>query len=456
MTGTTDPATALAAEMEDAGEFSRVIQIRDLLGRFDKTHLSQATKEFMVRDLAAADLTIEGDITSMRRTDAATITLGPRRREWLANAHKRLSVDVAPTLWLVDAPARPFNLGATQVGRDSVKWFNIPIHQVADPDVLLADLYPALKLHCAELEHRGLAGLLSDAASVGVHQSLHAPGTRTVTVSYLRAVAGTGDAHGGTSRAGTLHRQKVQLIAGPNWLITAWSPCEVLSRRSDIEAVTPDCLSAFERSRDHLVRRWHQVDVTSGHDLGTAVLAGIVGEYAAVRGQLYAWLDSWEEAFYKKAAGVERDTLIDLRTFATKIRQDLLDLSQPQEAAAAAWFSVSAQSTSEVQRLASELQRTLDDMRAFGDALRVSVELIGTSLAETQQKQNSLLSISLAIISVALLGPSLAAQLLAVQSDYVLRPRPVGIAIIFLAGLVFGLALLGVGWLVHRRRLTRL
>jgi hypothetical protein len=288
-------------------------------------------------------------------------------------------------------------------------WFDVDPAR-ATPDQVLDELWP----FCGSEFTREMSEDLLDAGRRPGVRSYGGDGrVRLVTVFEMETqehdrVTGVASA----SKAGTIVFRSVGLLVGSDWLITCWH--EDPLRTASLGVM------------DAVVRRFHGgSDTPTPGDIGINVMYVLMSTYPATERRLRAWLDAWEADFHAhlddtsgpSLAGLERATLVDLRTELSQLRSHLHAFERPGVDPGEAWFT-NLRDRETPLRTREVINSTLSDVADLDSALRTSLDLLVTTSAAEQAEaagaqavQARRLNQQVALVTSVLLVPSFLAEL---------------------------------------------
>lgn len=455
-------AQSIAEELVCGPQYPLTLELDDLWNRFVvalDTMEQHPNREEFLGAIQAALARANVDVSAPLAPDPdpsreIALELGSAyERAWETIAEGTEGVD--GTVWKPGGPGD--RLGPYDIDNVRAKvptWFNVDAasleERFPDPEQRADHVLGLLGTLCFGLSREAVLDLLTPDERPDVKKL-----DRSIRLVVMRQFTTHHSSDGalGTAKAGTLTERTVELCVGHGWLITVW-------HRALDQPAEPAPLSqlAYERTRDGVKERWERHGRgESAQDLGVFVMREIVDGYRDARRQLYTWLDEWDrQEFYERQSSSERETLRELRRQLTHVRQDIVAISHGEELTAShAWFVVTG-AVDEARELARGLERTLEDLRYFSDALRTSFELLATtSTAETltltdktlklaeenralrQQDSERLerLQRSFAFVTIAVLGPTVVGTLLGVNKAWVPGPPWLGVPLIFVLSL---------------------
>jgi Mg2+ and Co2+ transporter CorA len=241
---------------------------------------------------------------------------------------------------------------------------------------------------------------------------------RAVSAVQVKAkeTCGTRELHG-RSKAGALSFQLVEIVSNEHWLVTCW-------HRERIHCGVDEDAAAGEvpdhRSVDAAVAaRWQELGparARTAGDLGVLLLEEITNSYERARLELYAWLDSWELDFFRRAGDdqirtakeIDRRTLVDLRALASEFRRQVTPLDVPRKKAKDEFFS-SVSNCEPAERVDEVVDRSLDDLKDLTDRVRSSFDLVHLQMSDIQERHTVELQSKFEIIAAVFLAPTLIA-----------------------------------------------
>jgi len=190
--------------------------------------------------------------------------------------------------------------------------------------------------------------------------------------------------------------QPVEFLAGERWLICHWQRCKVyrIGSAEPIEADAQLC-DSIEKS---VAKRWLDQGGETAGDIGVLFLYELALEYSRARRALWNWGDSWEQEFYAQPAEGHPAKLVkpltDLHRLHGELHRRLAGLNVPRDCAVSGWFDQVRQRDT-ARRVDEMVDRSLANLRGFGDSLRQAVSLTQSyatlrhiSLAEEQKERS--------------------------------------------------------------------
>jgi hypothetical protein len=238
-------------------------------------------------------------------------------------------------------------------------------------------------LLCPDEEPRGKsysAGEIKLASSCHVKTHSHAPKERRGSVTRV---------------GGSLLIRPVEVLAGTDWLMTAWHPGRVFEGPNELAceaATTP------HGSETAIARRWACGTGESSGDLGTLLLHELSLDYADAHRALDRWLEDWELAYHhdldlqQAALSLRRRQLTELWGVMAVLR----DWIRPQNRTGLkddlgkAWLP--AKDAALVDKVDDRIDRALENIRQVAERLRASFGLVHMQqLEEARERRESLM-----------------------------------------------------------------
>jgi hypothetical protein len=191
-------------------------------------------------------------------------------------------------------------------GQDEVRWFDVDpgSHEPTSDDV--ERVLGALKASCPELNKVIVRDLLTpDSQPKAEIYGDEATGIRTVSVAALIAREVPDDDDDFDERDEQLLVQMVELVIGPNWLITCWHPGKSLNGGGVVTEGPRLLLEPFLSYVSHL---WvegrrdapaEELRPQGGNDLAAYLTKSLVATYGASLRMLQRWVSSWEAKFFQ-------------------------------------------------------------------------------------------------------------------------------------------------------------
>jgi hypothetical protein len=313
--------------------------------------------------------------------------------EWI----RRISV------WDEGKPPREVTL-ADLPGAEGLRWFEVVCGAEAADTVL-----PALQEHCPELTRPMLEDLLTpDEQPEGAR---YGPGVRLASSFSVVAWRPEEQVERGRPQGiGVLRFQPVELLAGPDWLITCWHPQRVFQGSKVIEEEAPgDAEELFEG----VAERWHRQPCETAGDLGIRVMHELALSYAPAHRDLYSWLEDWELSLYTKAEdggsgsnSGDLQQLPELWGLMAVLRNWLSPLNKPglQADLGRAWLpATDHEAVKEVDR---RVDKALAGLAQLSETLRQSFGLLHLEQTEEQRQRSESMQRRFEILAVAFLVPT--------------------------------------------------
>jgi Mg2+ and Co2+ transporter CorA len=218
-------------------------------------------------------------------------------------------------------------------------------------------------------------------------------------------------------RAGALVFQLVELLSNEHWLVTCWHRERIHCGVE--EDATTGAVGDHGGMAEVVAERWQELGpekAMKAGDLGVLILEEITNSYERARLELYAWLDSWELDFFRRAGNdrlthaeqIDRRTLIDLRALASEFRRQVNPLDTPRSKAASAFFTGVANSDS-AKQVDETVDHSLDDLRDLVDRVRSSFDLVHLQMSDIQQRHTVDMERKFEVIAALFLAPTLIA-----------------------------------------------
>lgn len=282
--------------------------------------------------------------------------------------------------------------------QNDVVWFDA--HPGADPHELLKLLAP----HCPGVEYAMVEDLLQpDDEPCGASYAggaIRLASAFSATAQRAEPEARRGEAQ----HAGVLLLDPVELLAGPDWLVTCWHPVRVFHGANELDSRPARGASSelLERVRN----RWAAGCGACAGDLGVLVLGELVLTYEPTARTLYSWLEDWELGLYVADLS-DRDTLAQLWGEMAVLRDWINPLNGigVRQDATRAWLPISRHD--EAIAVDDRIDRALGELRHLGDTLRASFSVLHVQQSEEDRDRSERIQRRVEVIAAAFLVPTL-------------------------------------------------
>jgi hypothetical protein len=204
--------------------------------------------------------------------------------------------------------------------------------------------------------------------------------------------------------AGVLEFQPVEILAGPDWLISCWHPTRVFQGAERIDGGRP---GSAERIFRGARSRWEHGRHGGAGDLGIAVMGELALSYAPAHRELLSWLEDWELSLYLDDELDSHDELPELWGLTAMFRNWLNPLSQPglREDIDKAWLPASDH---EAAVAVNEcVEGALVALGKLGETLRQSFGVLHVEQAEEQRQHDERTARRFETVAAAFLVPTL-------------------------------------------------
>jgi CorA-like Mg2+ transporter protein len=190
-----------------------------------------------------------------------------------------------------------------------VRWFDVDARGSEPSLDAVPEVSEKLQPWCPELNPMIVRDLLTpDAQPKSEIYGDERTGVRTVSVPALvaREIPDDDDEFDGLDEQ--LIVQIVELVVGPNWIITCWHPSRTLLGEGVVEEGPPLLREPF---LNHVGHRWMHDAADAAEpetakdagDLAVYLARSLVGTFGASLRMLQRWVSTWEVEFYKALGG---------------------------------------------------------------------------------------------------------------------------------------------------------
>lgn len=168
----------------------------------------------------------------------------------------------------------------------------------------------------------------------------------------------------------------VEFLSGERWLICNWQS----SKAYRIGDASPSDATPLLREdvENEVTGRWLAQGGQTTGDLGVLFLYVLALKYSKARRALWARLNAWERDFYSLQLGSDPtelvQTLRELHRLHGELNRRLEALNVPRDCADIGWFAMVSQRDT-AQSVDDIIDRSLHNLRSFGDSLRQAVSL---------------------------------------------------------------------------------
>jgi hypothetical protein len=319
----------------------------------------------------------------MNTTDVTSETAG-----WI----RRIS------LWPLEG--RPVDVSLEEIEEvEGFPWFELACdanHAAAAFDVLSA--------HCPGLTHLMLEDLLTpDDQPTG--KSYESGEIRLASSFSVVARRPDEKSERGTPQGvGVLAFQPVELLAGPDWLVTCWHPRRVFQGPKKIKDEPADDAVDLHRA---VVGRWEHGQRGNPADLGVSVMHELALTYAPAHRRLYTWLEDWELSLYIKDGLENQDQLPELWGLMAVLRDWLNPLNKPGLRADLGKAWLPATNHEAVIQVDDRVDRALAGLSKLSETLRQSFGLLHLEQTEEQRRHSERMQHRIEIAAAVFLVPTL-------------------------------------------------
>jgi CorA-like Mg2+ transporter protein len=204
--------------------------------------------------------------------------------------------------------------------------------------------------------------------------------------------------------AGVLEFQPVELLAGPDWLISCWHPTRTFQGAEKIVDGPPG--SAAELFRG-VQERWEHGRHGGAGDLGVAVMNELALSYAPAHRELLMWLEDWELSLYLDDELDSQDELPELWGLAAMLRKWLNPLNRPglRSDVGKAWLPATDHEA--VIEVDERVDKALAALAKLSETLRQSFGLLHVEQAEEKRQHDERTARRLEAVAAGFLVPTL-------------------------------------------------
>ncbi|MEZ0578021.1 CorA family divalent cation transporter [Nocardioides sp. MH1] len=298
-----ETASRIAAELHHGQRTERMAKVSSLLHAF-RSQGGHCDIHDMVQALRDEGVAVRCDPDTISRRDVLDLHVGDGGAVAPGGAR-----GVRVSHWRAGVPGTmvPLDDAAEAAEADQppgvVRWFEVD-PDAGDPAVQAADLLERLRPWCPELNLAMLTDLLTpDVQPKSETYGDERTGVRKVSVPALvtREQENKDDRFDGQDEQ--LVIQLVELVVGPDWMVTCWHPSRILRSGRPPEAGAPLLREPFT---SHVAHRWVQDPVDAARpdrpkeagDLAVYLARSLVATYGASLRMLQRWVSEWEVLFY--------------------------------------------------------------------------------------------------------------------------------------------------------------
>jgi Mg2+ and Co2+ transporter CorA len=390
-------------------------EVRALMQDFAIDRFTADAQERMSGALAGAGIAVEPDLRRLERRDTVFLSwsTGDGSGQDLARTVSPTTMADAVTLRIAHpggAVSRVRFPGSATQMQTAVRWFDIQrAKQLECPD-----LYRQLERFCVGLTDEMVADLVSLDPRPKMVQYDHGR-IRALSTFTVRAVeSDDGAPISSHSKAGLLIFNPVEILVGPQWVITCWHETQIFragQRINELPAAPPsDVYAAVERS-------WGTEYSTSG-DLAVLLLLQLAMTYKPACRHLYVWAEEWELDYFRTNHAYE-DTLLEMPGSVALLRDWLspLNISGMRHDITRAWFpGLSGSATVGGQvialRVDDRVDQSLAQLHEVSRLVRDGYQLLEVRRLKKAQDRDARFQRTIAIGGSAILLPTLVAGIM--------------------------------------------
>jgi hypothetical protein len=203
---------------------------------------------------------------------------------------------------------------------------------------------------------------------------------------------------------GLLRFQPVELLAGPDWLISCWHPMRTFRGPNKIGEEAPGSTDEIFRG---VVDRWLHGRCGGPGDLGLSVMHELALTYRPASRELLTWLEDWELSLYLDDEIDNRDQLPELWSLMAVLRSWLTPLNRPglRDDIGKSWLPASDHGA--VIAVDGRVDKSLGELARLSETLRQSFGLLHLEQAEEQRQHTERMQRRVEIAAAAFLVPTL-------------------------------------------------
>jgi CorA-like Mg2+ transporter protein len=266
------------------------------------------------------------------------------------------------------------------------------------------EVFEELGPHCASLERAMLKDLLTpDDEPRGV--TYGDGGIRLASTFSVETSRNDLKVERGTPQGiGLLRFQPVELLAGPDWLISCWHPMRTFRGPNKIGEEAPGSADEIFRG---VVDRWLHGRCGGPGDLGLSVMHELALTYRPASRELLTWLEDWELSLYLDDEIDNRDQLPELWSLMAVLRSWLTPLNRPglRDDIGKSWLPASDHGA--VIAVDDRIDKSLAELARLSETLRQSFGLLHLEQAEEQRQHTERMQRRVEIAAAAFLVPTL-------------------------------------------------
>ena len=203
---------------------------------------------------------------------------------------------------------------------------------------------------------------------------------------------------------GLLRFQPVELLAGPDWLISCWHPQRTFRGPNKIGEEAPGSGEELFRG---VADRWLHGRCGGPGDLGLSVMHELALSYRPASRELLTWLEDWELSLYLDDDLDNRDQLPELWSLMAVLRSWLTPLNRPglRDDIGKSWLPATDHGA--VIAVDERIDRSLADLGRLSETLRQSFGLLHLEQADEQRAHTERMQRRVEIAAAAFLVPTL-------------------------------------------------
>ena len=233
-----------------------------------------------------------------------------------------------------------------------------------------------------------------------------------------------------------LEASRIEVLLTKDWALSVWHPIKLITQSGNPSEPHQGELTWMRWAMDEMVEDTIATDeLTTGGDLGIALIRGAIASFSGHRKDLHKRLDDWEHAYYERHFGEGSDdaedsnkgarnstkVLAEIHSAGVDLSRELDHLTAPRDRAALHW--VGKDTTSPEGVLAAEIydqkiDRYRISLRDIRDRVRAGLDLShsveSTARDEASRKRDSFI----AKIAAVFLAPTLIAGFYGINTDY--------------------------------------
>ena len=234
-----------------------------------------------------------------------------------------------------------------------------------------------------------------------------------------------------------LYGSRVEVVLTRDWVVSAWHPITRITQSSLPAADLSGEMMWLREDMERVVTDTVETDqLTTGGDLGIALIRGAIATFSGHRRDLHTRLDNWEHRYYEKNFGANSQAnggqsveearnstkvLAEIHAAGVDLSRELDHLTAPRDRAALHWVgkgTTSDEGTHAAEIYDQKIDRYRISLRDIRDRVRAGLDLShsveSTRRDEAARKRDSFI----AKIAAVFLAPTLVAGFYGINTDY--------------------------------------